>query len=80
MHADLERQEMMRDLHHQVKFIKDHHLNMQEEKEKQEAAKKAKEMKKMEQEAQLYRDEDYWIADFWTVRLGKIKSTIHLLQ
>ena len=53
---------------------------MQEEKEKQEAAKKAKEMKKMEQEAQLYRDEDYWIADFWTVRLGKIKSTIHLLQ
>ena len=49
--ADLERQEMMRDLHHQVKFIKDHHLNMQEEKEKQEAAKKAKELKKMEQEA-----------------------------
>ena len=42
---------MMRDLHFQVKYIKDHHLNMQEEKEKQEAAKKAKEMKKMEQEA-----------------------------
>ena len=49
---------MMRDLHFQVKFIKDHHLNMQEEKEKQEAAKKAKEMKRMEQEANMYKEED----------------------
>ena len=51
---------MMHDLHQQVKFIKDHHLNMQEEKEKQEAAKKAKELKKLEAEAKLAMDEDYW--------------------
>ena len=50
---------MMHDLHQQVKFIKDHHLNMQEEKEKQEAAKKAKELKKLEAEAKLAMDEDY---------------------
>ena len=42
---DLERQDMMRNLHQQVKFIKDNHMNNQEEKEKQEAAKKAKEMR-----------------------------------
>ena len=50
---------MIRDLHYNVKFIKDHHLNQQEEKEKQEAAKKAKELKKLEAEAQQYKDEDY---------------------
>ena len=49
--ADLERQEIMQDLHRQVRYIKDHFINQQEEKEKQEAAKKAKELKMLEAEA-----------------------------
>ena len=57
---------MMRSLHHQVKFIKDNHMNMQEEKEKQEAAKKAKEMRQLEAEARAQLEEDFWI---WNVGL-----------
>ena len=49
--VDLERQEIMQDLHRQVRYIKDHFINQQEEKEKQEAAKKAKELKMLEAEA-----------------------------
>ena len=41
----------MQDLHRQVRYIKDHFINQQEEKEKQEAAKKAKELKMLEAEA-----------------------------
>ena len=50
---------MMRSLHQQVKFIKDNHMNMQEEKEKQEAAKKAKEMR------QLIAEANDMVNDFW---------------
>ena len=48
----------MQDLHRQVRYIKDHFINQQEEKEKQEAAKKAKELKMLENEAANMLDRD----------------------